>query len=114
MKTIKIQFPLPVADGERVELHYSNRDLILRFVDWRERPAEHRFVETLAFRWQAKASASVPRNDEVYEVLGSPWLAQELQDEGLNDADAFAHYILCFNAEKVLELVCRRTFPADC
>src|SRR3954470_16302827 len=98
----------PVGDGEGIELQFAGGDLLLRFTDWREQPVEHRFVEALAFRWSARSTVETPRDDATYQVLDSAWLADEVGLEGYSTATDFAHYVLCFNAAKVLEVVCRR------
>jgi hypothetical protein len=97
-----------VADGEGVEVSFSEGDLVLRFVDWRETKVEHRFVETLAFRWASQPTVETPRDDSTYEVRESSWLLDEVRLEGHLTPEDFVHHVLCFNAEKVLEVISRR------
>lgn len=120
MNLVPAKLGFSVADGESVELRFENGDLVLRFVDWREQSVEHRFVDALAFRWSARPSVAAPRDDETYELQESPWLLEEVRAADAGEASDFSHYVLCFNAEKVLEVVSRRsasvpastTFPA--
>jgi hypothetical protein len=107
MTVIETNLGWSVADGEGVEVHTERGDLVLRFVDWREHPVEHVFVDTLGFRWAGRPSVEVPRDDMSYEVVGSAWLANEAADEPC-PAEELVHYVLCFNACGVLEVVCRR------
>jgi hypothetical protein len=108
MQVAPVEFGFSVADGERVEVFFSEGDLVLRFVDWRETKVEHRFVEALAFRWAARPTIETPRDDSSCEVLESSWLLDEVRCEGYSAPEDFAHYVLCFNAAKVLEVISRR------
>ena len=108
MELARTQLGFSVADGEAVEVSFANGDLILRFTDWREQSVEHRFVEALAFRWSARPTVETPRDDETYEVLASSWLLDEVRSDGYSTGDEFIHYVLCFNASKVLEVISRR------
>lgn len=92
-----------VADGEAITLSFDAGDLTLTFKDWREQSVQHRFVETLAFRWAARPTLVTPRDDSTYEVDGSVWLLDELELEGYSASEQFVHHVLCFNAAKVLE-----------
>lgn len=107
MDVIETSLGWPVADAEGVEVHTDRGDLVLRFVDWQERPVEHRFVDMLGFRWAGRPSVEVPRDDMSYEVVGSAWLANEAADDRCAPED-LVHYVLCFNACGVLEVLCRR------
>ncbi len=95
-----------VADGEDVRLLFSDGDLVLTFTDWREQQIEHRFPEALAFRWSYAPSHPTPRDDSTYVLEASEWLQGSADAEGVPSL-GFRHYILCFNAEKVLEVVSR-------
>lgn len=98
-----------VADGEAITMAFDSGDLMLRFCDSREQNVELRFVEALAFRWPARPTVETPRDDSTYEVRGSNWSADEVQLEGPARPEEFVHHVLCFNAEKVLEVIGRRT-----
>ena len=99
-----------VADADVQELAYNGVDLVIRLRDWRERAVEYHFVDTLAFRWSGTPSLPTPRDDECYVALDSEWLRTETRADGVA-ASNFAHYLLCFNAAKVLEVVGRRCEP---
>ncbi len=106
MQIAPIGLGFSVADGEHVELTFRDGDLVLRFIDWREQPVEHCFVDAIGFRWSTHASVETPRDDTTYQVLDSAWLTDEVRSEGYEIGD-FGHYVLCFNAEKVLEVLSR-------
>jgi hypothetical protein len=97
-----------VADGDDVSLSFDGGDLILRFKDWREREVQHRFVETLAFRWASCPTLPAPRDDSTYEVQDSVWLNEEIRYGGYTSSTDFVHRVLCFNTAKVLEVLSRR------
>jgi hypothetical protein len=107
MKVVPTNLGFSVADGERVELSFAEGDLLLRFLDWRENRVEHRFEEALAFRWSTRPTIEAPRDDQTYTVPESPWLLDEVHAEGYKPEE-FTHYVLCFNAAKVLEVISRR------
>jgi hypothetical protein len=92
-------------------LSFSKDDLVLSFVDWQEEKVEHVFSEVLAFRWSARSTTETPRDDSAFEVIESPWLLDEVRLEGHPKPEDFVHYILCFNASKVLEVISRRLLP---
>jgi hypothetical protein len=108
MQVVPAQLGFSVADGEHIEVSFANGDVALRFVDWREQVVEMEFHEALAFRWASRPSLETPRDDSTYEVVDSVWLLDEARLETLANPENFAHYVLCFNAAKVLEIVCRR------
>ncbi|MCC6521952.1 MAG: hypothetical protein IT373_04770 [Polyangiaceae bacterium] len=108
MDLVPAQLGFSVADGESVALSFADGDLILRFIDWHEQEVEQRFTEVLAFRWSARPTIETPRDDVTYEVLNSLWLLDEVKAEGYPESGAFVHYVLCFNASKVLEVISRR------
>ena len=92
------------ADAERPEVVYRDGELTVRFNDWREQPVVLRFADTVAFRWQDEAALpGHVRGDGSYEVADSAWIAE------LRPLDALPreprHYMLCFNAAGVLEVV---------
>ena len=108
MQVVPVQLGFSAADGEHVDVSFANGDVALRFVDWREQAVETRFLEALAFRWASRPSVETPRDDSTYEVVDSVWLLDEVRLESPANPQDFAHYVLCFNAAKVLEIVCRR------
>ena len=108
MHVVPEEFEFSVADGEGVEVSFSEGDLVLRFLDWRETRIEHRFVDVLAFRWSSRSTVETPRDDSTYEVRESSWLLDEAHLEGYSTPEDFVHHVLCFNAEKVLEVISRR------
>lgn len=108
MNLLSVELPFSVADGERIEVVFRDGDLVLRFIDWRGQPVEHHFVDTLAFRWSTQSTVRTPRDDAAYELEDSLWLSEETRPEALADRTHFAHYILCFNVAKVLEIISRR------
>jgi hypothetical protein len=108
MNVLPAHLGFSVADGERVSLTFEAGDLLLRFTDWHEQPITHRFLEALAFRWSSEGTVATPRDDATYEVASSSWITSEVEADGHASSNEFAHYVLCFNTAKVLEVICRR------
>jgi hypothetical protein len=111
MGAVPLDLGFSVADGEQVSLVFSGGDLLLSFIDWCEHRVEHRFKDALAFRWSSRPTVETPRDDSTFVVPESSWLAEEVRLEACSDPENFAHQVLCFNAEKVLEVLSRRGAP---
>ena len=95
------------ADAERLCIEYRRGDVLVRFNDWRERPIVLQFPDAAAFRWQDEAALpSGVRDDSSYEVMDSAWVTEL---SALNSLPPEPHhYLLCFNAAGVLEVVSGR------
>jgi hypothetical protein len=106
MRYVEASLGVSTADAEQVVLRFEDGDLHVSFVDWKEQPRILTFREVLAHRWQ-ELDDPVPRDDTTFEALESPWLAKQAQLHGVS-ADGYAHYILCFNASGVLDVLARR------
>ena len=106
---VPVDLGFSTADADVPELRFATDCLVLTFRDWRENPIEHHFAEAIAFRWATTQSLPTPRDDAAYELLGSEWLHDELAAEQITVGTDFAHFIICFNSSKTLEVLCRRT-----
>jgi hypothetical protein len=108
------------ADAEQVRLQFDAGALVLSFADMHDRPRQLTFADVLAFRWQELDEAGLVnhearapegragvRDDQTYEVVGSAWLARQAELQAVSVGD-YAHYMLCFNACGVLDVLCRR------
>ena len=96
---------LHTADAEEVAVQLSSRGLVLPFIDCQERPRRAVFTNVLAFRWQEFDEKDI-RDDVVYEVRDSGWLAQQAKLQAV-DVEGYVHHKLCFNACGTLDLLCR-------
>ena len=110
MTFVQVDIGVHTADAEDVAVQYSLGDLVLTFVDWQEQPRRKVFGDVLAFRWQEFDEDGI-RDDVVYEVKGSDWLARQAQLQGVA-SDGYVHYKLCFNACGCLDVLCRRVGEA--
>jgi len=106
MRYVEANLGVSTADAEEVALRFEHGDLCLSFVDWKEQPRSLTFRDVLAHRWQ-ELDDPVPRDDTVFEVVDSPWLARQAQLQGV-PKDEYAHYVLCFNARGVLDVLAKR------
>ncbi|XAL99352.1 hypothetical protein OT109_17450 [Phycisphaeraceae bacterium D3-23] len=108
MKHLQVDLGFSTADAERVQLSFDGSDVQLTFVDWQEVPRDHSFLEVLGFSWSEELDDSSIRDDVVYEVVDSPWLASQLELNAIDDPYSYVHYKLCFNACGVLDVLCKR------
>jgi hypothetical protein len=98
---------LSTADASAPEVTFQRGDLTLRFVDWRAQRISLRFTDVIAFRWddEMPPPAGV-RDDESYEVDGSPLVSQLAATGVLMSGTAYRHFMFCFNeAGGVLQVV---------
>ena len=106
MELVARDLGIVTADAEHVRLSFDAGALVLSFVDMHDRPRELTFTGVLGFRWQEFDEGGV-RDDQTYEVVGSSWLARQAELQAVAVGD-YAHYMLCFNACGVLDVLCRR------
>jgi hypothetical protein len=107
MRYVEAKLGVTTADAEKVVTRFENGDLHLSFVDWQGHPRSIIFRDVLAYRWQELDDA-VPRDDTTFEALDSPWLERQAALQAV-PPNAYAHYVLCFNACGVLDVLARRT-----
>jgi hypothetical protein len=106
MRYVGANLGVTTADAEKVATRFESGDLHVSFMDWQEQPRSITFRDVLAYRWQELDDA-VPRDDTTFEALESPWLARQAKLQAVQ-AHEYAHYVLCFNACGVLDVLARR------
>ena len=106
-ETAKLLNPgFSVADAEYPRFSLRDGVLKLAFVDWRERLVHVQFGNAAGVRWQELDSKGPEeRDDSVYEILESFWLAEYLRAVARTFADGLRHFRLCFNAYGVLDVL---------
>jgi hypothetical protein len=105
MAYMQVHLGVTTADAEDVEIMFSNMELTLKFFDYQRKPCQLVFVDVLAFRWQELDDAPPDlRNDATYEVTESQWLERQAQCQAA-DSYNYKHYMLCFNACGVLDVL---------
>ncbi len=107
MRYEQVDLGFSTADADDVRISFDGADLLLEFVDWREAPQACAFDAVLACRWAQHLGLDLPRDDCSYEVHDSDWLSCEAKPAAVDQA-AFVHYILCFNAWGVLEVLAKK------
>ena len=86
------------ADTEYPEIHQVERDVILKYKDWREQSVEIFFAEPIAFKWQMVISLSEnERDDTCYEILDSEWVALHVKEGEISSTEGYVHYKFNFN-----------------
>jgi hypothetical protein len=95
-----------VADAEYPRFALRDGTIILEFIDWREHSVRVRFSGAAGVKWQEVDSRGPEgRDDSVYEIVGSSWLAEYFANDDRILADALRHFRLCFNACGVLDVL---------
>ncbi len=102
-----IDMGFSTADAEYIQFAYRDGELRLTFVDWREILRVAFFEDVLVQRWHADAEF-LPgiRDDATYVVQDSDLAARMVELCAVEAAHA-KHFVLCFNAAGVLEVVCK-------
>ncbi len=104
----KLEPGFSVADAEQPRLIYDENDLKVVFRDWRENEIELCFPDCYAVRWQtAVMPGPGERNDEIYEILNSQWLATHRQENAIDPLEPQRHFKLNFNACGQLEVLAK-------
>lgn len=94
------------ADAEHVALEYRDNRLTLTFLDWREQRRVVRFDDVVAHCWYCESEVFPKiRDDTTYQVLDSDLVRRLLECGAVTKTQEVQHYVLCFNAEGVLEVV---------
>lgn len=106
-ETAKLLEPgFSVADAEYPRFALRDGTFSLEFVDWRERQVHVRFSNAAGVRWEELDSKGPQgRDDEVYEIVESSWVADYMQTDARTAGDALRHFRLCFNACGVLDVL---------
>jgi len=107
VRFVRCQEPFSTADAESVEAHLVAGRLDVRFVDWQRRPVRLAFSDVVAFKWDPLGSEGAPRDDEPYELLDSPWIAELQSAHQIGSPESARHFKLCFNAASVLDVIAR-------
>jgi len=93
---LKLSFS--TADAEYPEIHQENGGVILRFIDWQERNIEVLFIDAIAHKWHMiEFFLEGERNDSIYKILDSNWLAEHLNQEVIRSMDKYKHFKFNFN-----------------
>jgi hypothetical protein len=94
------------ADAEYPSLALRHGTLVLEFLDWRERAIVVDFSNAAGVKWQELDSPGPQdRDDSVYEIVESAWLAEYLARDARTPGDGLHHFRLCFNASGVLDVL---------
>jgi hypothetical protein len=96
------------ADAESPEIRQEDGDVRLRFKDWQERIVEVFFADAIAHKWESIESFyEGERNDSSYEILGSSWIAEHVQQRIIKESAGYKHYKLNFNAWGQFEVLAK-------
>ena len=96
------------ADADPLEIRQEDGDVHLRFKDWQERIVEVLFADAIAHKWESIESFyERERNDSCYEILGSSWIAEHIQQRVIAESAEYKHYKLNFNAWGQFEVLAK-------
>ena len=102
-----INLGFSTADAEGVQLHFERGDLVLRFVDWQEKPVQVVFRKVLGFKWDDELDPVDHRDDCCYRIADSAWLTNQTALAAIDTPHEYSHLRLCFNACGMLDVLAR-------
>jgi hypothetical protein len=109
-RLVPLPFVLSTADAEgRAELRFSEDTLELRLRDWQSHDRHATFTGVRGFRWtqELRGIDDAYRDDGVFEVLDSVWVAELRRAGHVRPDDVVKHVLIGFNEESAwLEVVC--------
>ena len=95
--TADAEYPTFASDGDCLKLEFQ---------DWQGHTVRVSFDSPVGVKWQALDSTGPEdRDDSVYEIADSEWVASYLRQGDHTSHDRFHHFKLCFNAIGVLEVL---------
>lgn len=102
-----LEMPFSTADAENPELVFESGCLRGTFRNWQGQVVRLLFHDVAAFSWDSGDAAlkADHRDDCTYVVQGSKWLQQHLEVESITPEEEHRHYMLCFNAIGVLQVL---------
>lgn len=94
------------VDAEFPRFEFREGTLTLDFLDWQERAVRVWFLEAAGVKWQElDFSGPQCRDDSVYEMMGSSWIAEYMAAGTGREGAGLRHFRLCFNARGVLDVL---------
>lgn len=94
------------ADAEYPEFSFIGGALKLEFVDYAEQRTTVHFSNAVAVNWcELEATGPNPRDDEIYEIQDSRWIADHLRQGARSPNEELRHFRLCFNACGTLDVI---------
>jgi hypothetical protein len=94
------------ADAAYPSFAWHGARLDLEFRDWQERAVRVAFDNPAGVSWQElDSSGPEDRDDSVYEIADSEWIAAYLRAGSHTPGDGLRHFKLCFNAWGVFEVL---------
>jgi hypothetical protein len=94
------------ADAEMPKFSFYRDNVTLEFVDWQNQVVKIIFSNVIRLHWNENTnleSAEI-RDDSVYEVKNSPWIADYNKVYSVDSS--YRHYKLCFNNSGVFDIAC--------
>lgn len=98
------------ADTEYPSFEFRDGDLTLEFIDWQEQAIRVVFHDVAGMQWndEAEFHGDDIRDDSSYEVCESEWLAKHISLGTFSESEGYRHFVLCFNAAGVLDVLCKQ------
>jgi hypothetical protein len=102
--------PFSTADAEYPQVFSEHEHLRVTFRDWQEKVVALLFHDVVAYSWDDGDAAldANHRDDCSYVVHNSPWLARHRAVGTVTVSEAVQHFMLCFNAAGVLQVLASR------
>lgn len=94
------------ADAEYPDFSLADGTLKLEFTDHASERITVQFANAIAVNWQELSATSPnPRDDEIYEIKNSSWIADHIRQGARSADEELRHFRLCFNACGTLDVI---------
>lgn len=107
-----ININITSSDAYDVRVNYAGSDEVhLDFKDYLDKQVRVTFNTVAAFLFGKIEEGSFGRDDQIYEVIESEWLAKQLSDLSDTEREKYSHFMFCFNTyKKAFHVICNRKF----
>ncbi len=103
-----------ITSSDATDVRVNNADaesLQLLFKDYMKKQVVVTFKDIVAYRFQKLQETTGGKNDQIFEVIESEWLKQELPDKSEGEREKYAHFMFCFNKmDKAFHIICNKKF----
>lgn len=109
-KDLNINITSSNAENVNISFDDSN-NLVLTFIDYAKKNVKVKFKDVKAFCYKKAIENNDHKNDQIFEVVKSEWMQEQLADYSEEQLKEYAHFMFCFNKyEKTFHVICNLNF----